>query len=182
MWSMSPQSWCSVCGDGGGGGGGGSHLAAVCERCWWQGLIIISVGCGDVGWLCSVISNQILCYWTVFKDKRWHTPGCRSISVVSGSYFWKMEKKGVSSTTFTHVPVSTDRSVLQLGQHLINSVSGELTWCIKVPLHVCTVPTHSQQSLLSDCSLQNVWQKVDCALRPRPKSLTRDFLSKELTS
>lgn len=182
MWSMSPQSWCSGCGDG--GGGGGSHLPDVCERWWWQGLITISVGCGDVGWLCSVISNQILCYWTVFKDKRWHTPGCRSISVVSGWLFWKMEIKGVSPITFMHVPVSTDRSVLQLRQHLINSVSGELTWCIKVPLHVCTslhIPNRNQ-SLLSDCSLQNIWQKVDCALRPRPKSLTRDFLSKELTS
>lgn len=59
------------------------------------------------------------------------------------------------------------------------------------PFHVlailCTVPSihaflkENQPLILSD-STWNIRQKVDCAVRPRPKSLTRDFSSRELTS
>lgn len=52
---------------------------------------------------------------------------------------------------------------------------------------LCTVPSihafwkENQPLILSD-SMWNIRQKVDCAVRPRPKSLTRDFSSRELTS
>lgn len=58
-------------------------------------------------------------------------------------------------------------------------------FCVSAILY--TVPSihaflkENQPLILSD-STWNIRQKVDCAVRPRPKSLTRDFSSRELTS